>query len=368
MRGKPELIQLRDIAGNLKSPFWYIKYYDGRSKRVSTGCRIGAQDHEANTALAAFTLERERPTARGPDQLMTAQVLRDYWDEHAQFVVDKKREEACRERLLPSLGPKFASNLTPAIISQYVRECESRGESNGTIRRDLEHLRAALNHEVKEQRLIYCPKIQLPSRPKARERILSIEEIGKMLNSNVSDHIRNTITLMLNTGQRPGVVSELTWFQVDFKERIINFSIPGKKQTNKRVRSVRMNAVVYELLKGLHKQRTTEFVIEQIFRNKSGDVTKTRPAGNIKKGIKSLFLKVGITEKGSGRYTLRHTFANLFEGEDKTRSDIMGHTDTTTTEWHYLKANKTKQQAALDGVGEIFKSAQKVRKRKRGKS
>ena len=54
MRGKPKLIKLQ---GKLSSPYWYIQYRDGgRSQRISTGCKIGTQDDEANIFLAAFRL------------------------------------------------------------------------------------------------------------------------------------------------------------------------------------------------------------------------------------------------------------------------------------------------------------------------
>lgn len=81
MRGKPKLVKLRDATGGLKSPFWYVTYYDGkRSCRCSTGCEIGAEDHEAQIFLANFILERERPT-RSAGELMLAVALDDYYSE-----------------------------------------------------------------------------------------------------------------------------------------------------------------------------------------------------------------------------------------------------------------------------------------------
>lgn len=365
MRGAPYLIKLQDKSGNLKSNYWYIEWWDvatGRNKRQTTGYKIGSQDAQAKTFFAQWMLEKEKPVAKDPNELLIATALEDYWHEHGQHIESASSQKYVDARLKDSLFiTLYASQITQGKINEYTRICQKKGLSNGTIRKDLEHLRAALNHEQREQRLLWVPKFKLPNRPNAREHLLSLDDIGNSLDFCKSEHVKNTIVLMLNTGQRPGVIEHLTWFQVDFKERVINFSAPGGRITNKRVRPVRMNEVVYELLLRLYEIRTTEFVIEQVFRNKKGQVTKTRPAGNIKKGIKAVFKRMGIDKKGMGRYTLRHTFANLCEADDKTRSDIMGHTDTETTQWHYLKANKQKQQAAMDQVGELFQTTQKLR-------
>lgn len=293
-----------------------------------------------------------------------AQALKDYWDEHGKFQTGAKTEEFVKKRLEESeIIHLYVSQVTQGQINKLVRQAQEVGYSNGSIRKDLEHLRAALNHEVREQRLLYCPKFKLPERPKARERILSLDEIASAQEHTKSEHVENTIILMLNTGQRPAAVATLTWFQVDFQERIIHFQRNGRRISNKRIRPVRMNDVVFELLTHLYSIRTTEFVIEQVFKNKDGKVTKTRPAGNIRHGLKSAFKRAGIED--ASRYTLRHTFANLCDTDDKTRSDIMGHTDTKTTDWHYLKSNKDKQQKAMDGVGKLFeKTTQKLRRSK----
>lgn len=364
MRGKPKLIKLTDRAGKLKSPYWYI--YDPRTGkgdgRISTGYVIGKEDDEAFSALNTYILEKEKPTLKQPGELMLAQASKDYWEDHGRHAIGAASEEFVYDRVNRSkLIHLYASQLTQGRINEFVRETQAAGYSNGTIRKDLEHIRAALNYAHQEGRLLYVPKIKLPERPAPRERILSIDEIYAALDSCKSDHVRNTIILLLNTGQRPAAVATLKWFQVDFKEGVIHFQRTGKQKSNKRVRPVRMNQAVADLLLSLYEVKTTEYVIEQVFK-KDGKVTKTRPAGNIKHGLKSVFKRIGVTEAGTGRYTLRHTFANLCDADEKTRSDIMGHTDTKTTEWHYLKANKTKHQEAMDKVGELFNPAKKLRK------
>lgn len=340
MRGKPKLIKLVDKKGNLKSPFWYIEYYDGRGKRKSTGCEIGKGDHAANTALAAFTLERERPTAREPDKLMVAQALKDYYEEHAQHVVSADRAGYCEARLMPFFGNRFVAHVTPSLVNKYVRECQERKESNGTIRRDLEHLRAALNHEVSEQRLIYAPKFRLPPAPEPRERILTATEARRLIKECKTPHLKAFVQIMLLTGQRPGAVENLTWFQVDFKQRIIHFE-KNVKSTNKRARPIYINQELMVILKTLHKKKTIGHVLE----------FKGKPCGNVKKSFARAVDRAKLQDVT--RYTLRHTVINNLDDlqtDDKTIADIAGHTNSKTTNRHYIKSKVSKQKAAMEGL------------------
>lgn len=336
MRGKPTLIQLRDKAGNLLSPYWYIRYYQGRGRRISTGCFIGSQDHEANLALAAFTLERERPLAREPDKLMIAQALRDYYEEHAKHLVSAANAKRSEVKLNEFFGGRFVAQITPALVNQYVRQWKERGQSNGSIRRDLQILGCALNHEVREQRLTYAPKFKLPPEPPARSRFLSEEEKERLLAACTHERTKNFIAIMLNTGQRPSAVETLTWFQVDFDERVIHFERTGKEQSNKRVRPIAMNHELYTLLKSLFEKKENSYVL--------GHPGSTRTA------FRNACKEAGL-EKVS-RYTLRHTVLDRVNevADEKTASDIGGHTNSLTTRKHYIKSKMDRQREVLDGL------------------
>lgn len=341
MRGKPRLIKLQDRHGQIISENWYIHYYDGkRSRRISTGCQIGAQDHEANLALASFTLEREKPIARQPNELMVAQALADYYEEHGKHIASFKLAQYHEKRLNDHFIGKCVAQLTPSVIEEYIRAGRDRKESNGTIRRDLEHLKAALNHEVAEQRLIYAPKIKLPPPPPPRERTLSEREIKRLL-VHCSPHVKTFVQIMRYTGQRPGAVENLTWFQVDFGQRIIHFDRTGKQQTNKRVRPVAMNDNLYRILKTLHKKKQTGHVIEW-----NGE-----HAGCVKKAFQRACEKAKL--EGVSRYTLRHTTLDRVHdiSDEKTAADIGGHTNPRTTRKHYIKSKMDKQRKVLNMLG-----------------
>ena len=351
MRGKPKLFKLQDKHGNQKSDCWYIRYYDnGRSERISTRCKIGSQNHEATLALASFILEREQPTARQPEQLLIAQALRDYYEEKAQFSATKTNAKYHEARLINFFGNRFVSQITRSIIEKYIRECRAEKRSDGTTRRELAQLTAALNHAQAEGRLTNVPKIKMPPAPPPRERVLDAEEVQKLLDACTTSHIRNFVILMLNTGQRPSAVENLTWQQVDFERGILHFERDGKTQTNKRVRPLPMNEEITELLAKLKEEAQTDYVLEY----------NGNHAGCVKRAFARACEKAGL--ENVSRYTLRHTYGThlYMQGvHEKTIADLMGHTSAKTTSKHYLKTNMDILRNTVNSTG---LTAQKVRK------
>ncbi len=351
MRGKPELTKLKDKNGNLKSDCWYIKYYDhGRSQRVSTGLKIGSQDHEATVALASFILEREQPLQKKAEQLLIAQVLDDYYNEHAKHIASKTNAEHHNKRFKTFFGNRFVSHITRSLIDSYIREAREAKRSDGTTRRELAHLKAALNHAHRENRITHVPAFKMPPSSPPRERVLNHEEIGKLLDACTTPHILHFVILMLNTGQRPGAVENLMWKQVDFEKGILRFDKDSKQKTKKQARPIPMNEEVRALLTELHKKAETNYVLEY----------DGVHAGCVKQAFARACKRAKL--ESVSRYTLRHTYGTqlYINGvHEKTIADLMGHTSAETTTKHYLKSN---QDILVNTVNSMSLTAQKVRK------
>lgn len=359
MREAPKLIKLTDKSGKLKSPNWYI--YDPHSPkggdcRISTGYRIGTQDAEAQIVLGQYILERDKPIAREPGELMIAMALKDYYEETAQFCASEKMAKYHETRLLDFFGSRPVSHLTPAFVAKYVRERQEKGESNGTIRRDLEHLQAAINHEFAEGRITYSLKLKKPEAPRARERFLTTDEVEKLIAACKTPHLINFVKIMMATGQRPGAVEKLLWSQVDFKTGVIRFDKQTRSKT-KQARPVPMSAEIYVLLKQLYGIRETPYVLEFVQANKKKGTRKARPAGNVKKAFYRACRDAGL--EGVSRYTLRHSFGTqkFLDGHrEKDIADIMGHTSAKTTAMHYLHTNMERLRLVVDSPQTLRKS------------
>lgn len=292
---------------------------------------------------------------------MIVQALKDYREEHVQYTASEINADYY-ERLINEMFPyQFILDVTQGNINKGVRLLQERGMSNGTIRRALEHLQAAMNHEERERRLLYVPKFKKPPPPDPRERRLNNREINRIMEACKSDHIKDFIVLMLETKQRPGAIEQLKWFQVDFKAGIIHFDKTGRQQTNKRVRPVAISNTARALLQRLYKIKQTEYVLE--FTPNYG--TKAIPAGCVRKAFERACVDAGV--KGVSRYTLRHTAIDELDDldvDDKTMSDIAGHTSTKTTRLHYIKTKIKKQKKVLDMASKQRKFSAKAKMRK----
>ncbi len=271
---------------------------------------------------------------------MIAQALRDYHQEHARHTATGKHALYHEARLNAFFGDRNVDCISQGKINEYVRERQAKKESNGTIRRDLEVLKAALNHEERERRLTYVPKFKMPPPPAARHAALSDSEIERIKSACKSQHVKDFITLMYETGQRPGAIEQLQWFQVDFKKGLIGFDLTGKQQTNKRVRPVAMTSIARSVLKRLFKVKTTEYVLEYF-----DPITDTiKKAGCVKKAFQRACDDAGVK---TFRYALRKTFANR-DMDEGIKQQIMGHTNVKTTREHYIEANIAKQREAME--------------------
>jgi len=351
MRGKPKLIKYADKYGNLKSPNWYIQSYEGgRSQRISTGFAIGTQDEEAQLAFAKFIVDGTIPLNKPTAEWLVSEILTLYYEEHAQYLKSAKQAKNHERTMLSAFGDYFVGQMKQKYVSDFIRASNDMGRSSGTVRRELAHLNAAFNYSVREGRLLYAPKFKMPPPPPPRDRVLNTTEIEQLFIACTTEHVHSFVTLMLNTGQRPGAIEGLKWEQVDFENRIIRFDKDGKQQSKKLARPVPMNEIVFDLLTSLYAKAVTDYVLEY----------KGQPAGCVKRAFSKACIKAGL--KGVSRYTLRHTYGTYLYTQgvsEKVIADMMGHTSAKTTSQHYIKHDMDRLRVTVDSFGI---SAQKVRK------
>jgi integrase len=140
------------------------------------------------------------------------------------------RQENAWKRLQPVFGQRLGTNINKDDCRMYVQLRQRHGAAAGTVRTELEYLRACLN-------LRYgCGhnRVWLPTGSPPRDRYLTREEVDKLLELVGTPHVRLFIILAITTGARMGALLELRWDQVDFKHRTINFNRSDREQTNKR--------------------------------------------------------------------------------------------------------------------------------------
>lgn len=181
---------------------WVIR--DGRKPERRTGCFQG--DFEAAEArLAAYITAKHEPERREQDieAIDVCDALRIYDADKRDGIANKVKHDERMNRLTDWWGGKMLSDVTGETCRQYtewrVNEDRKRHEaanqkriakgldprvfepSTGGARRDLEDLRAAINHHSKEGLHRGVVGVWLPPKGAAKERWLTRNEAARLL-------------------------------------------------------------------------------------------------------------------------------------------------------------------------------------------
>jgi integrase len=179
----------------------------------------------------------------------------------------------------------------------------TRGRSDGTSRRELGVLRAAINYTYREGRLTRTVAVHLPERAESRDRWLTRDEAAALLRAALREprvrlYLPLFVLIGLYTGARKEAILSLRWSQVDLVAGRINFNPAGGRRTNKRRPRI---PIPPKLLPHLRRarQRGTDigFVIHE-----NGVRLK-----DVKKGFASACRRAKL--EGVSPHTLRHTCA-----------------------------------------------------------
>ena len=199
---------------------------------------------EAEGQLAAYIARKHRPI--GPvsaEELSVSQALAYYIEEHAPTVAAPERILDAVAALDPFWGLLPVSAIKGETCRRYTAQ---RHRANGTVRRELGTLQAALNHCEREGYLLGAPKVTLPKKDAPRERWLTRQEAAWLLRAarslnrdgrHLADFIQHglytgsrkatTLTMHINT---PSVVGG----HVDTVNGVLYRRPKGKKETAKR--------------------------------------------------------------------------------------------------------------------------------------
>lgn len=354
MRQQPDF-ELRQIA---TSPYWYIYWSEkGRSRRRSTG---SIDRREAEQVLVAFRLAYDPSKKR---QLTFAQVM----DLYQEAKLNGTRQDAtlrgtCR-RLKDYFGSTDADDIDLDKQGLFIRWRRQQSVSDGTIKRDLSVLSAALKYAHKRKKINRPYDIETISAPQARERFLTRAEYTKLLRylrAYIRQHKRYHHLLLFTriafrTGQRVGVITSLTWDRVDYEVRNLHMEIPQMVRTNKRQITIGFNHYLERALKAERRRQLKE--AEEQKRKPSDHVIsfEGQPVKVLRKAFTKACEAAGIS--GATPITLRHTFGTLAaRNSGKTKislydiSGAMAHSSIATTQ-RYAKHMPEAHMSVVDTVG-----------------
>ncbi|HEX2554186.1 MAG TPA: site-specific integrase [Microvirga sp.] len=252
-------------------------------------------------------------------------MLSVYLDEVVPKQASPARVAARITRLIDWWGAKLLSEVTPATCRAYAAE-----RKRGGSRRDLEDLRAAINHHAKRELHTGYIEVELPAKGEARSAWLTRDEAarllwacwrhgrtvrlprgrekGKVVESEWHDlrHIARFILMGLYTGSRSGAIFSASIYAganrsfVDLDSGIFYRLAEGKAETNKRQPPAPIpGRLLAHLRRWKAKGIIAQYVVEW----------DGKPIKSVKVGWKRAVQAAGLTHKRVTPHTLRHTAA-----------------------------------------------------------
>ncbi|MEM9167420.1 MAG: site-specific integrase [Planctomycetota bacterium] len=309
--------------------YWYVESV-GKVRRESTG--TGDRD-DAFQRLKAFVDARLQKTVAHDDSLCLLDVLADYVEHGLAFKPSRGAGvNALKHWTLFFEGEDlvYVGELTLEAQERYVswRRRDTRhtehGVSDGTIRRELGVLRAALSYARRHGRLREVPYIMDLREPPPRERYLTPREFQRLLaECKQTPHLWLFTLLATHTMQRPGAVLELTAGQIDLERNRINFLPPGTVQSQKRRPVVPITATLRPHLHRAIENSASGHIIEW----------KGQPVKCVRIAFRKAAKRANL--KDVTPYTLRHTGATLAAAAGvplRQIAGMLGHSELRTTE------------------------------------
>jgi integrase len=332
---------------------WII--LDG-NKHIATGC-VKDQDRAAQDALAAYIATKYSAARKERDieVIDVADVLSIYDDDTRFRQVNKAKFDERLRRLNDFWGGRKLADVTGQICREYAR---ARGNSGGA-RRDLEDLRAAINHHAAEGFHRGLVRVVLPAKGSPRDRWLTRDEAAKLIlacwrhrevqvrhrgkqkglrlptQKRPLRHLARFILIGLYTGTRAAAIASASPTAlegrsfIDLDRGIYYRLAQGQQATTKRQPPVPLPPRLLAHLRRWHNKG----IANQYFVEFNG-----RPLKSVKTAFKTAVSISGLEGKISP-HTLRHTAATWlmqigvstweaagFLGmSEKTLRDVYGH-------------------------------------------
>ncbi|WP_421980930.1 site-specific integrase [Roseibium sp.] len=236
----------------------------------------------------------KKPT--DPSKITIGEILSRYADDCGPTQKDPARTAYAIEALAPWWGDLTPDDITIARIHEYQ---QLRKKSNGTIRRELGVLRAALNHAEIELRLPNPPKIKLPKKPPPRSRWLTEDEANRLWR-HAPPHLQRFILISLYTGRRKRAVLDLRWSPsanhgwIDLNRSIISFIGMDETESGKKRGSIAMPKPLLDSAAQWEQDRVPSVI------HYKGD-----PVKDIKSSFKIACRDAGLSDVTP--HTLKHT-------------------------------------------------------------
>lgn len=231
---------------------------------------------------------------------------------------------------------KDIKNITENDINSYIINLNQNGYNSRSISRNLSCIKSMYKFLMISKIVNHDPSkdITAPKQKKALPKVLTEEEIEKLLDINLLNHFdyRNKamLEIMYATGIRVSELINIKLFDVNLEADIIRITGKGSKE-----RIVPIGDYAKHYLKLYYLEFRNKLLIkgenDYLFLNNHGQPMTRQGFFKI---IKKIAIEANI-KKDFSPHTLRHSFAThmLNHGADlRSIQELLGHSDISTTQ------------------------------------
>ncbi len=294
---------------------------------------------DADQWLAKAKVENGDPTQvrREPIRFcdLADQFLK-YKKSELQIATYQRYEAVIRRYLIPEFGRAFIDSISKKDVMDFKVKVSEMKLSQATKYFVFCSLKTVIRNGIEMDLTTHNPTIGIksPKKGEPRTEYWSLAELQTFLN-RISSHPRFPLyVLALNTGMRAGEIFGLQWDCIDLENELILIKRMLDQKTHilkettktKRFRNVGINDAVKDLLRGLSKNRTSDYVLD---RHSLG----CKNTSHIARALYLDCLTVGV--RPIKFHDLRHTFATQLvrkSGDIHAVAHVMGHKSTTMTD------------------------------------
>jgi integrase len=285
--------------------YWIDYLVDGYRKRERIGPNKGAAEQRYREVLSART--EGRYIQKNPDTKTTFRELAQWYLKLAEVKAKRSydRDILNVKHLTNHFGNRLLKDITPSMVESYkqkrLSEMAGRGRKDttkpATVNRELACLKTIYNKATKNKKANRNPahEVKKLKENNERNRILSPEEYIRLL-AHCHSYLKPIVRLAYHTAMRRGEILNLTWGQVNLRERIITLE-PGDTKTQEG-RIVPLSKEVLEMFQAMPQGLPMVRVF--LYRGK--------PISTITRGISAACKRAGIEDFVF--HDLRHTAIN----------------------------------------------------------
>jgi|GEM_PF-3978990 len=318
-------------------------------QRYSTGFEATPENRTAAEGRGHEIHARESRRHRGE---VCGDIVAAYFADMPFRTVPKTPSSGARDaarRVLESFSDLTDADITREHCRQYTAMRRDQGYSDGTIRKDLSTLRAALRWNDPQSPAVF----EMPAMPPPEDRWLRPEEIEALRAAALSrPHAAIFIELAICTGGRKEAILGLTWqTHIDFDARRIWL---GFKEGGKKRATVPMTETCRNALIATQTRSITPFVVEY----------NGKRVGNIRRALRAVYDDAGIEDVRYPAHVLRHTAGTIMANAGVPMFEIsrrLGHSSIRVTEQTYAHTHPDYMSASTEALERVGPSVHPYR-------